>query len=121
MAEPDLARLLSRINPSRVEIVTEQDALKIHSMTDVGLLKTLQQADVDSKRCGEAASALFAQRLGDAELGAYGVTAGRAGRSGHGGRYLSRGEARAPRARWLEGSRKPPDAGGSGKIQVDWL
>ena len=59
MAEPDLARLLSRINPSRVEIVAQQDALKIHSMTDEGVLKTLQQADVDSKRCGEAAAALY--------------------------------------------------------------
>lgn len=59
MAEPDLARLLSRINPSRIEIVTEQDAVKIRSMTDEGVLKTLQQADVDSKRCGEAASALY--------------------------------------------------------------
>ena len=59
MAEPELARLLSRINPSRVEIVAQQDAVKIHSMTDEGVLKTLQQADVDSKRCGEAASALY--------------------------------------------------------------
>lgn len=58
--EPDLARLLSRINPSRVEIVGQQDSVKIHSMTNDGVLKTLQQADVDSKRCGEAAAALYA-------------------------------------------------------------
>lgn len=56
---PDLARLLARVNPSRVEIVMEQDATKIHSMTDEGLLKTLQQADVDAKRCGEAAAGLY--------------------------------------------------------------
>lgn len=60
MAEPDLARLLSRINPGRIEIVIEQeDAVKIRSMTDEGVLKTLQQADIDSKRCAEAASALY--------------------------------------------------------------
>lgn len=59
-SEPDLGRLLGRINPSRVEIVGQQDAVKLHSMTDEGVLKTLQQADIDSKRCGEAASALYA-------------------------------------------------------------
>ncbi|MNJ62088.1 hypothetical protein D3C77_579120 [compost metagenome] len=45
----------------------------------------------------EAASALLAQRLGDAELGADGVAAGGTGRSGHGGLYLN--ERRARRAR----------------------
>ncbi|KAG1179808.1 hypothetical protein G6F35_016205 [Rhizopus arrhizus] len=48
----------------------------------------------------EAASALLAQRLGDAELSADGVAAGGAGRSGHGGLYLNEERARRARDAW---------------------